>query len=72
MSQYKVGDKVVVVRLLVGDFERGIRIGHVAKVLDVRYVDSAAYCQNPEWDYKGLQRQSIIMLSHQIEKCEGE
>lgn len=72
MAKYEVSDKVVVVRLTGGDFERGIRIGHVAKVLDVRDVDGAAHCHNPEWNYRGLERQSRVMLSSQIEKCEVE
>lgn len=70
MSQYKEGDKVVVTRLVSTDFERGIRIGHVAKVLHIRGLDGAAYCYNPEWDYRNLERQSRTMLSYQIEKCE--
>lgn len=68
MAKYKVGDKVVVVRLTYGDFERGIRVGHIAKVIDVRDLDSAAYCHNPKWDYRGLQRKSRTMLNDQVEK----
>ncbi|AIW02858.1 hypothetical protein [Acinetobacter phage P577] len=70
MAKYKEGDKVVVTKLVSTDYERGIRVGHIAKVVTVRDLDGAAYCHNPEWDYRGLQRQNRTMLSYQIEKCE--
>lgn len=70
MGKYKDGTKVRVVKLTQGDFERGIRVGHIAKVLEVRGLDGAAHCHNPEWDYRGLDRQSRVMLKHQIETLE--
>ncbi|QVG64043.1 hypothetical protein Mithridates_00156 [Acinetobacter phage Mithridates] len=70
MGKYKVGTKVKVVKLTQGDFVRGVRVGHIAKVLEVRGLDGAAHCHNPEWDYRGLERQSRVMLPYQIEKCE--
>lgn len=67
MSKYEAGTKVVVVRLMPRDFERGIRVGHIAKIIGVRDLDGAAHCHNPEWNYRGLERQSRVMLKHQIE-----
>lgn len=70
MSKYDTGTRVVVVKLTGGDFERGIRVGHIAKVIDVRDLDGAAHCHNPEWNYRGLDRPSRVMLPHQIETVE--
>jgi len=70
MSKYDAGNRVIVVRLTGGDFERGVRVGHIAKVIGVRDLDGAAHCHNPEWNYRGLDRPSRVMLSHQIETVE--
>lgn len=69
MANYKVGDKVEVIRLVSFDEEYGILVGDVCKITIANYSGDYSYieCQNPKWTHPNV-KGSREMLESQIRK----
>lgn len=69
MGQYKVGDKVEVIKLVSFDDEYGILVGDVCKVVIANYRAGECYieCHNPKWTHPNVNGRRE-MLERQIQK----
>ena len=65
MQYYKLGDVVEIVRLVHRDGRYGIRVGDIAKVVQVRNFEGGVQmvgCFNPKWSYGGIREMTRLQI----------